>query len=129
MIDVAALRAAIETRKALAEAARGDSDGQWFVTDPDDGRVVDSAGITIVYDEGAPSFAEAQHMAANSPAAVLRRCARDLRVLERHHPDNVEPICCIACSWDVGDAMHYEPWPCVELCDLAEDYGLSNVHI
>lgn len=58
----------------------------------------------------------------NEPAAVLRHCARDLKVLERHSPvyslitGFETPECRTCCAG--GD--EYLPWPCPEIRDLAE---------
>lgn len=60
----------------------------------------------------------AEHIAAHDPAAVLRHCERDLKVLGRHYRMPQHPT--RWCRWCL-DA----PWPCVEIRDLAEAYGIE----
>lgn len=67
---------------------------------------------------------EALHIVLNDPAAVLRRCAADRRVLERHRTPAAVPIedpgpyTCVACA---GLAV----WPCDDIRDLADRYGIE----
>lgn len=64
----------LEAIRARAEAAGG-SDAQWHhVGEPSGhlaGRIVDQSGNVVVYDEGAPSAEQAEHIAGLSPAVVL----------------------------------------------------------
>jgi hypothetical protein len=80
----------------------------------------------------APGRAEdnVAHIAANDPASVIRRCERDLRVLDRHTPDRlpVNPAfwSCEACSVEAGDYVNFVDWPCPEIVDLAYDLGIPT---
>ena len=65
---------------------------------------------------------EAAFIAAEDPAAVLRHCERDLKVLERHEQATIggAPL-----------AMHDEcrciaPWPCDDIRDLAAAYAIDT---
>ncbi len=68
----------------------------------------------------APEVAE--HVACNDPAAVLRRCAADRRLLARHKPLELsrETICeeCSPGGFLVG-------WPCPTVQIFAEGLGIS----
>ncbi|MGW3321103.1 DUF6221 family protein [Streptomyces virginiae] len=75
----------------------------------------------------------AWHIAANDPAAVLRRCAADRKILARHSVDPrradwpSEATACNGCGvygdcdWPVTDNLN----DCPELLDLAEGYGIT----
>lgn len=78
----------------------------------------------------------ASHVARNDPAAVLRRCAADKRVLERHNkPEPMDPfqvrvwrfeVKCGHCSWTCyTDCEDMVKFPCPDLVDLADRYGIS----
>jgi hypothetical protein len=149
------LRAAVEERKRVAEAASGDHRGatptgehwQWECTTCD--TVIHITPVTILdeilecpNDHGTPALrsaeqypasiggtlshfvvyaaeevrpADALYLALNDPARILRDCARDLRVLERHHPADSGTICGYCCAI----------WPCPDRADLAEEYGVE----
>lgn len=78
-----------------------------------------------------PVVAVVDFIEANDPGVVIRQCARDLKVLERHRrmtwatfeylPESLEALrhkpFCSVCRVD--------EWPCADLRDLAEAYGLS----
>ena len=61
------------------------------------------------------------HIAAEDPIFVLRQCARDLSVLDRHVQDTDKS--CIGCGFDSQEERR-EQWPCPEVLDLAEAYGI-----
>jgi hypothetical protein len=67
--------------------------------------------------------AVANHIAAESPAFVLRQCARDLKVLERHDPDDNQE--CYGCGFD-NQEERAEVWPCPDIRDLAAAYAIST---
>lgn len=106
-----ALKAAVEERKAQAEAAQAaDLKGVW--------EVITSGAVT---DEQARSVMEFWH-ANTSPAFVIRACERDLKVLERHQPgdqDGGGKVC-----WD-HTRRESAPWPCDEVEALAEVYQIN----
>lgn len=63
---------------------------------------------------------DAQFIEAEDPTFVLRQCARDLRVLERH----VEAWgACVGCGFDSQEERR-EEWPCPEIRDLADVYAI-----
>lgn len=76
----------------------------------------------------------AWHIAAHDPAAILRRCAADRRILARHNvnPDWADwPSQAAAChgcgvysdcDWPVTDNLN----DCPELLDMAHAYGLDD---
>jgi hypothetical protein len=74
-------------------------------------------------------FAE-RHIAANDPAAVLRRCAADRRILARHRidPDQAAfPGACEGCGLDNWDLPNTESVnDCPELLDLAHAHGITD---
>ncbi len=70
------------------------------------------------------------HIAHNDPAAVLRRCTADKRVLERHSPQtgtegHFKGSLVCAGEADVDDPWLDKPWPCPDFEDLADRYGIS----
>jgi hypothetical protein len=101
--DLAAwLRAAVEARLQLAREASPHTDGHWWrrTTDlldggppepvghlyageqifDDDGEVFGGECI-VVYDEGAPSGWQFDHIAANDPRDTIARCEAELAIL------------------------------------------------
>lgn len=60
-----------------------------------------------------------QILANAEPVTVMRHCDRDLRVLQRHVA--VVDSSCAFCSADSS----YISWPCDDIKDLAEAYGMS----
>lgn len=151
------LRAAITARLELARRASHGGDGQWHQTDPDreTGRVEDSNGNAVTYDEGSPTGWQAEHIAANDPADTIRRCEASLRILELHKPtlQNVEwwhdqtgegkALCCPSCrpanpsEWypafgeagvePDGFVPSYVVSPCLTLAAMAELAGELEV--
>lgn len=72
--------------------------------------------MTFETDRGAPLAVA--HVLRHDPASVLRRCAADRKLVQRHKPvtdadGNGEY--CFHCA---------ETWPCPDLLDRAEAYGL-----
>lgn len=120
----------IDKTQRIAEAARGQGEGRWHhETGYHSGRVEDERGKTVVYDEGAPLEEEAAHIALNDPAAMLRRCAADRKILARHrlNPDVTYEPACKGCG-TYGDQELSEVDnlnECPELLDLAEAHGLT----
>jgi len=76
------------------------------------------------WDEARNAWNNAEHIAANDPASVLRRCAADRKLLELHAqdslPNGIDLDECRTC----GGAN--EPWPCPTLLTLAEGYGWTE---
>lgn len=70
----------------------------------------------------------AWHIAANDPAAVLRRCAADRKILEIHAYSGgvYEPYACTGCGHDDMGAWVEHANDCETLQALAEGYGLTD---
>lgn len=64
------------------------------------------------------------HIVHNDPKRVLRRVVRDRKLLARHVSMQTSGgDCCQDCSWlSLGI---YEIWPCPDVRDLAEEYGIE----
>jgi hypothetical protein len=60
--------------------------GRWHQPDPDrcPGRIEDANGAVVVYDEGSPTDAEAEHIALHDPARVLAEVVAKRRILDEH---------------------------------------------
>src|SRR5258708_34340124 len=68
------LEARIAEDKLAALTARiGSGDREWKAEPPgmSEGRIYDSGGEVVVYDEGSPTFAQAQHIARHDPGRGL----------------------------------------------------------
>jgi hypothetical protein len=82
------LRARLDEREAAAKAAGGDS---WVAEPRTYGSyAVACDGEPVVYDEGAPTEAQATHIALNDPAYVLDDVAAKRRIVdeaERYSPE------------------------------------------
>lgn len=125
------ITAAINHAEQTAQAVEKTWPGPWTSTRT--GWVLDAQGDQV---DGV-SVDLARQMIANSPAAVLRRCAADRRVLDRHRSDSAvessrEFWACVACSIEIEcnsdrSCTHYDtiPWPCPDICDLADRYGIE----
>lgn len=127
----ARLLAAVRQRMETAQAAADGDSGRWFMGDrwnvfraEDEARYDENYGgeehRLVVYGNVKD---QSEHIAANDPATILRHCERDLKVVERHAPD--EPIGnyvgCTHCYNDSGS----EPWPCDDFLDMAAAYGIE----
>lgn len=74
----------------------------------------------------------AYHIVRHDPAAVLRRCTADRKILDTHKPygQSWEPYACIGCGYDGSD--YCSDWitdhvnDCPTLLALAEGYGLTE---
>lgn len=116
------LTAAVNERLEVAQLAQA---GPWHI-----GNVVDPTTPCNVHTfpgargvaDGVP-WLDAEHIAANDPATVIRHCERDLRVLERHAPSGDRTATwCNVCMGELGDSLD---WPCDEIRDLATAYGVE----
>jgi hypothetical protein len=55
----------------------------------------------VVYDEGRPSDAQFDHIAANDPRDTIARCETELAILDEHRPEGGAvpgEVCCITCG-------------------------------
>jgi hypothetical protein len=129
---VSRLLAAIEETEQLAKAC-GEPGlyGSWYYAVG--GETVRSAGNDHVACgpwNGPVEADYARHIVRHDPEAVLRRCAADRRTVERHMPRVAvqgpyegELIC--GCS-DGADEWHATRFPCEDVRDRADAYGLSD---
>jgi len=73
----------------------------------------------------------AAHIQLHHPAAVLRRCETDRRILAQHKPQPngtgfEDGWQCQTCSVDGGDGYQYlVPYPCPTVEDLAHAHGIT----
>ena len=72
-----------EDKLAALTACTGSGDRDWKAEPPGmaEGRIYDSAGEVVVYDEGSPTFAQAQHIARHDPGRVLREVDAKRKIL------------------------------------------------
>jgi hypothetical protein len=125
------LRQALDRAEQGAQEAGGDP---WTTaTHPSETvAVYDSAGDPVVYAEGSPSVEQAAHIAANSPAAMLRRVALDRQILAEHAPGGMaeerDETECRTCSGPTPGFSGSWPaeWPCRTVLLLAEAYGWTE---
>jgi hypothetical protein len=71
----------------------------------------------------------AEHIVANDPHAVLRRCAADRKILEVHAPrgGDWDPYACLGCGSDSEYGVLVDHTnDCETLLALAEGYGLTD---
>ncbi|MGQ4343582.1 DUF6221 family protein [Streptomyces sp. SAS_275] len=70
------------------------------------------------------------HIAENDPAAILRRCEADRRILARHRLDTAQgafPVACEGCGFDDWGLPNIENLnDCPELLDLGHAHGLTD---
>ncbi|MFF7795626.1 DUF6221 family protein [Streptomyces sp. NPDC007991] len=84
------------------------------------------------WDETRNAWNNAEHIALNDPASVLRRCAADRKLLELHRPQQdgspfPEAMQCRTCSQDGGDGYQYlVPFPCPTVHTIAGGYGWTG---
>jgi hypothetical protein len=122
---VAAVREVIDETERVALAAVA---GPWsFDGNPScvvvaaDGRSLSASAWNC---EPPVNAANAEHIAFNNPAAVLRRVAADRRVLTRHQPYETWPSGRFVCRWcNTGNGCR--PFPCSDVVDLADRYGID----
>jgi hypothetical protein len=136
----AAIRARLEVARATA------TPGLWTAHGLDmDPWVADEGGspvasFTQAFSEGLIPLdvEDARHIAANNPAATIRRCEALLRVVERHapepHPSPTRPgviqcgYCAEQCHSRSGlgcDTPADAVWPCLDIRDLAAGEGIE----
>jgi hypothetical protein len=110
------LRDQLDTETQRATAAGGD---EWRRQDhPSETiAVYDSKGDAVVYDEGWPSEAQAEHIAEHDPARVLREIEAKRRLLGLHDRQNHQ---CVA---EDGPSQWHAKDPCATLRLLALPYA------
>jgi hypothetical protein len=137
------LRAAIEERRALAaEAGDGAGGPAWVAKQARCEcceRVLPDPGVTPGAHSTIAAFDDriSPHIVANDPATVLRHCAEDLDVLDRHEPIDWTPpmegleflakMMSAQCTHgrDRGLLVEHYPWPCPEIQSIARRYNLE----
>jgi hypothetical protein len=127
----------VDRVEALAKAA---TPGPWEgVVDRHQRGVVDASVwseplgyyVTEKISSGERHEADARHIGEHNPAAVLRRCEADRRILARHAPQPngtgfEDGWQCQTCSVDGGDGYQYlVPYPCPTIEDLAHAHGIT----
>jgi hypothetical protein len=120
---LAYIEAAHKHAEQTAQAAGGDD---WTTqTHPSDHiAVYDSHRDPVVYDESRPSEAQMVHIAANSPAAVLRRIGGERKLLARHSDNGYGN--CSECSQGYECTDWGPTAPCDTVRDLAEGWGWTG---
>lgn len=126
----ARLRAAIEQRQALAEAA---SPSPWSANAEGD-EVVAVDGITVCDGfalSGRQLRATVSHIVANDPKTVLRRCRADLAILDEHKLKEAWPYtgpeCGYGCRICALDDRQIQPeGVCRTVTLLAGAYGITE---
>lgn len=126
---IARLREAIDATEQLARRAGSNT---WTVRPG--ARYIEGDDI-VIYDEGGHTSDQAAHIVRHAPAAVLRRCEADRRILTRHKPvaeyPAPHPPSCDACLQPGYIGVEYsadwaaQDWPCPEIRDLAHVYGIE----
>jgi hypothetical protein len=121
------LREQLDEDERVARAASGDVDpltgGRWHQPDPDrcPGRIEDANGAVVVYDEGSPTSAEAEHIARHDPAWALAEVEVKRAILDVHNLNYEGSRECYSCSDKRGDDI--EPYPCPTVRLLALPYA------
>jgi len=121
----------LETRIAENEAAASQIGGQhwWAAGHPADSWIVASDEGPVVYNEGAPTEAEAAHMARWDPARVLAECEAKRRIVEWHPAvsgtgrDGEPVIGCANCIGSEDGQSFTIAGPCLTLRLLALPYA------
>lgn len=72
----------------------------------------------------------ALYIVTHDPASMLLLYRKDLRVLERHVPAECGQSArghrwCSACDPGGSDYNHTSNWPCIEIVDMADAYGVK----
>jgi len=122
------IRAAIEARRERAQAAATDSAAEWYryeryveAKHPHP-QIFDADEEPVLWLAMDGTQAVMDHIAAENPATVVRHCAEDLDVLERHQQATLggAPLA----SHD--ECRCVEPWPCAEVLSLARRYEIEE---
>lgn len=118
-----------EETARLVEDRSAPWDGQWMADGNSAVRTVN--GHVLFYRHGPDPLKSglADHVAANDPATVLRRCEADRRILARHRLDPNFPYetACYGCGTygdlDLSNTDNLND--CPELLDLAHAHGIT----
>jgi hypothetical protein len=132
------LRQQVQARLALAREASPKTDGHWwrrtsvtYINGPpepvgalyagepfrdEDGEVA-CGDYIVVYDEGAPSGAQFEHIAANDPRDVIARCEAELAILDEHY-----------ILWTTDSNEAYEEFSVVRIGGADRDHGCVCCH-
>ena len=120
-----------EDRLLALTSCAGSNDREW-TAEPEgmfEGRILDSRGETVVYDEGSPTHAQAMHIARHDPARVLREAGAKRKILAYHAPeftdyrdgDGIERGTYECTECDPGGSP--DNWPCRTMRALAAVYA------
>lgn len=125
----------ITERERIARSAARNSAGCWIANDEGESFAVsDDLGDVVVYNEGAPSGLQPDHIALNDPASVLRRCAADRKLIELHRPVILRggggakyfDTTTVCTSCEPPRQFPENAYPCPTLRALAEGYGWTE---
>ncbi|WP_020135026.1 DUF6221 family protein [Streptomyces sp. 351MFTsu5.1] len=121
----------VDRVEAVARAAADGDSGEWFVgrkwnvyrtEDQELGTGVEINRL-VVYGN---VQAQSEHIALNDPAAVLRRCAADRKILDDHNVFADGSTHCVGCGTDYESGPHVDNTnDCPTLLSLAEGHGLT----
>jgi hypothetical protein len=118
---LAFVRAQMDEDERVALAARGDgcSRGDWLVERPGFGAAIRTDdGDVVVYDEGAPSESQVEHIARWDPARVLAEVEAKRRILGEHRPVEADDVPGLAMCFVDNEAM-----PCDHVRWLAQPHA------
>lgn len=122
-----------------ADAARDATEGSWYAEHPEgrwgddpEARLIGGGKVLATFSNDYNGHLNADHAALHGPAAVLRRCEADRRVLARHRltPDAywADAAMCEGCGtygdMDLAETENLND--CPELLDLAHAHGLTE---
>jgi len=129
------IEAAVRERMALAEAAAADATEEWYryeryveAKHPHP-QIFDADEEPVLWLAMDGTQAVMDHIAANDPGRIVRDCERDLKVLGRHKQVVAEGwgkdalVCEL--TWMASDGWPID-WPCDDIRDLAEAYGITE---
>jgi hypothetical protein len=118
---VGASARAAEKEQGRDWRTRWEANGDYF-------EIIDDSGL-LVADQAQPGASA--HIALNDPAAILRRCAADRRILARHRLDPnaywADAAMCEGCGTEgeMGYPRTENLNECPELLDLGHAHGLT----
>lgn len=122
------IREVVEERLRIARAAAAGHTGTWKNNGFGDSWLITDDGDVVVYDEGSPTEAQADHIAANDPSDAILSAEHALGLLVRHQPAVLRPDTCggkwyesrTVCSTCSPPLSSLEDmWPCPEILALA----------
>lgn len=118
-----------ETARAVEDRS-APWDGQWMADGNSAVRTVNGHVLFYRHGSGPLKPGLADHVALHDPAAILRRCEADRRILARHRLDpdvTYEPACKGCGTYGDQELSNVDNVnDCPELLDLAHAHGLTD---